>query len=386
MNWQFLYTLGADLAVSLFFCALLITLASVSRGAAVRGAILYAVGYAGFAASAAIFALILESPEPLPSPGWGLSLALCAAAAGLAAMIQGLARLLHLEVGDQWLRALWTGAAALVGLSLWPWPLEIPKKTWFDLVNVLGVSGLMVVLLRPHSQLYRLPAWVGAGCMAILLPLYVLCFFLDWPGPKVDLIPPYSEWVWLDLALWSTFSLCVMMLASFRALLTFSRHAHTDALTGCLNRRGFLDEISTLSNRPVSIPSVAVLVMDIDHFKTINDRWGHAVGDAYLGAFANAVRSCMRQSDLLARTGGEEFVSLLVGADVKVAEGVATKILDAVRSLRVPSEGQEVGTTVSVGIAVGDGLDLVPALQEQADRALYEAKRGGRDRKHVHSS
>ena len=94
----------------------------------------------------------------------------------------------------------------------------------------------------------------------------------------------------------------------------------------------------------------------------------------------------MRQSDLLARTGGEEFVSLLVGADVKVAEGVATKILAAVRSLRVPSDGQEVGTTVSVGIAVGDGLDLVPALQEQADRALYEAKRGGRDRKHVHSS
>jgi len=385
LNWPLLYTLGADLAVTLFFSALLITLATVSRRVTVRGAVLYAVGYTGFVTGSAIFALFLESQDPAQSLRWSSFLALLAASAGLAAMIHGLSRLVSLELGQSLVRKVWLGAAATIGMSLGPWPVEVPAKTWFDVVNVLGLSGLLLVLLRPYPQPYRLPAWAGAGCLAILAPLYVLCLLREWPGPKVDLIPPYSEWVWLDLALWNTFSLCVMMLASFRVLLTFSRHANTDALTGCLNRRGFLDEVSVLTARQGRSQPVAVLVMDIDHFKVINDRWGHAAGDAYLEAFAVAVRSCMRQSDLLARTGGEEFVSLLVGADERVAKGVATKILDAVRLLKISSDGQEVKTTVSIGIALGDGLDHVAALQEGADRALYEAKRSGRNRLHVHS-
>jgi diguanylate cyclase (GGDEF)-like protein len=175
-----------------------------------------------------------------------------------------------------------------------------------------------------------------------------------------------------------------MMVASFRALLTFSRDAGTDALTGCLNRRGLENEVASLSNRQdVEFP-VAVMSFDIDHFKAINDRCGHSAGDAYLQAFAGALKSCMRNSDLLARTGGEEFVGFLAGADGEAAHRVATKVLQAVRELTVAHEGQQINATVSIGIAVGVGLASAEALKELSDNALYDAKRSGRDRVHVY--
>jgi diguanylate cyclase (GGDEF)-like protein len=384
MDWTLLYTLATDLAAALAFSGLLVTLAMVSRRAAIRGAVPYAAGYLGFSSGSAVIAVMLEAPDPLLQFNWSARLALLVAAAGLAAMVDGLSRLLELQSGPRLARKVWWVAVATLVLAWVPWPIDVLPKTWFDLVNIVGVLCLIAVLLRPYPQPYRLAAWTGGACMLVLLPLYVLCFLLDWPGPKVTLIPSYSEWVWLDLALWNTLGLCVMMVASFRALLTFSRDAGTDALTGCLNRRGLENEVASLSNRQdVEFP-VAVMSFDIDHFKAINDRYGHSAGDAYLKAFAGALKSCMRNSDLLARTGGEEFVGFLAGADGEAAHRVATKVLQAVRELTVAHEGQQINATVSIGIAVGVGLASAEALKELSDKALYDAKRSGRDRVHVY--
>ena len=171
-----------------------------------------------------------------------------------------------------------------------------------------------------------------------------------------------------------------MMLASFRALVVFVRRSRTDALTHCLNRSGLEDELAMLVMRIPAEAPVVVLALDIDHFKAINDRLGHAAGDVYLERFAQAVQSSVRQSDRVARIGGEEFIALLVDAHPEAGERVAEKVLEAVRRLEVDHDGETIRATVSIGIASGFGLGSIEALMRRADRALYAAKGSGRDR------
>lgn len=153
--------------------------------------------------------------------------------------------------------------------------------------------------------------------------------------------------------------------------------ARTDALTGLLNRRALLE-----ANMTPFGPRKAIVVFDLDHFKLVNDRHGHAVGDIVLRRFGEIARNQSRRSDQVARLGGEEFA--LVMSEVtpelarKVAEGIAARFAEAEI---VTDKGVVLRNTVSAGIAFGDsgGPDLADVLS-RADRALYEAKRGGRNR------
>ena len=156
-----------------------------------------------------------------------------------------------------------------------------------------------------------------------------------------------------------------------------------DPLTACLNRRG-LDQVL---NQAVSSASrfggeIALLAIDIDHFKKINDTFGHLAGDAILRELADLLSQSSRGGDVVARVGGEEFIVLLPGADNETAGVVAERVMNAVRahSFRTARGHQRV--TVSVGIAcehVRDG-HVAGALRARADEALYVAKRLGRDR------
>ncbi len=158
------------------------------------------------------------------------------------------------------------------------------------------------------------------------------------------------------------------------------RHDH---LTGTFNRR-FLDEhLERLGSNLGSGGPLTVLMLDVDHFKEFNDRYGHQAGDALLQSFASAVGLCLRKSDYLARYGGEEFTAVLPGADLEMGRDTADRIIQTVRNIRVevPNEDSGRGITVSIGIATapGDGnnaKDLIKA----ADDALYRAKQEGRNR------
>ena len=123
-------------------------------------------------------------------------------------------------------------------------------------------------------------------------------------------------------------------------------------------------------------------MLDIDNFKAVNDNFGHQAGDQVLREVANICLATLRQNDVLARWGGEEFVILLCGADETVAKRVAERLLGSVRSADVPAiEGKRV--TISAGIALlGEG-ELLASAQRRADAALYEAKRNGRDQVQV---
>ncbi|AUL46814.1 histidine kinase [Bordetella trematum] len=148
----------------------------------------------------------------------------------------------------------------------------------------------------------------------------------------------------------------------------------TDALTGLLNRRG-LDEILQTEPRPGQ--SIAILAVDIDHFKSINDQLGHAAGDTVIRSIAALLRDRARASDILGRLGGEEFVVLLPNTERGQALQAADRIRAAVESFQALPGG---ACTVSIGVAMypHEGGTLTEVL-ECADLALYEAKRAGRN-------
>ena len=164
--------------------------------------------------------------------------------------------------------------------------------------------------------------------------------------------------------------------------------AWTDALTGVANRRFFDQALATASRRTLGGRQfLSVLMIDIDHFKLLNDRYGHPAGDACLRAVANALRQALvRPGDVLARYGGEEFVALLHEADADGARVVAERLRAAVQALAIENRDSALGM-VSVCVGTASGMLLadidVAALVDAADKALYEAKCAGRNQVRV---
>jgi len=161
-----------------------------------------------------------------------------------------------------------------------------------------------------------------------------------------------------------------------------------DGLTGCWNRvttDALLEHELRRAQR--SATPVAFVLLDLDHFKQVNDRHGHRTGDAVLRAFAETVRARLRSSDVFGRTGGEEFGLVLPGTDAVGALWLVEAVRRAIEAMAVPgADGRPMAVTVSAGVAVAD--PQVPLsgdrLYGQADQALYEAKRAGRNRVEVH--
>ncbi|MFP5343034.1 MAG: diguanylate cyclase [Candidatus Limnocylindria bacterium] len=169
-------------------------------------------------------------------------------------------------------------------------------------------------------------------------------------------------------------------LARAYSVLDAEARASTDALTGLPNRRYFDEYVSLSARRRRSGDAVGILMVDIDRFKVLNDTHGHGVGDEVLRAVAAAIVTAVREDDVPARFGGEEFVVLLRNPDPGVAIEVGERIRAAVRNLDLREHGVD-GVSVSVGVAVATEPDApIEDLIATADRAMYRAKRGGRDR------
>jgi len=157
--------------------------------------------------------------------------------------------------------------------------------------------------------------------------------------------------------------------------------ARTDQLTQLPNRRHFDEYCTLLASRRRASDKVAILAVDVDHFKRINDTYGHPVGDQVLRAIGNAIQVSVRDEDVPARYGGEEFVVLLRNPAPGVAIEIGERIRQSVRELDLSHSGVSERITVSVGVATGHAAgEPIDAIVERADRALYSAKRAGRDR------
>jgi diguanylate cyclase (GGDEF)-like protein len=155
-----------------------------------------------------------------------------------------------------------------------------------------------------------------------------------------------------------------------------------DPLTGLANRRAFLDSAAQLTQTQTArdVP-VAVFMIDLDRFKSVNDQFGHSVGDEVLRIFAESAQVNLRPTDIVARLGGEEFAVLLADACRDNAFKVAERIRSTFAALAATVAGHAVNATASIGVAIiQDPQQDVHALLAQADQALYRAKARGRNR------
>lgn len=169
--------------------------------------------------------------------------------------------------------------------------------------------------------------------------------------------------------------------------------ASRDILTGLINRRHMLELLHLEQRRCLRGVRVMLLAqMDIDHFKSINDTYGHGVGDMALQTFADVVRDNIRSSDVLSRWGGEEFVLLLSDTDIDGALLTLNRVRLAVQSADVAGAPAELRMTVSIGLATHIAGEALEVTLDRADQALYCAKRAGRnqvvlgERPHVHAT
>ena len=168
-----------------------------------------------------------------------------------------------------------------------------------------------------------------------------------------------------------------------QALEQIRQLATHDDLTGLLNRRAMLDRMQLEQRRSLRSGSPLLIAqLDIDHFKAVNDTHGHAAGDLVLQSFADTVRRNVRDTDVLARWGGEEFVLLLCDTPAADAVALMERLRQAVQAMQVPvaQGGQPITVTVSIGLARHAPADPLAGTLERADRALYAAKAGGRNR------
>jgi two-component system, cell cycle response regulator len=160
---------------------------------------------------------------------------------------------------------------------------------------------------------------------------------------------------------------------------TLRRDAQTDALTGLLNRRSLQSEVTT---RCVARERFGVLFMDLDHFKAVNDKFGHEMGDRVLVAVASVLKAALRPGDVVGRYGGEEFVAVVAGAGPESARLVAERLRGSIESM-LPPKGGPSALTLSIGTTVFDPRQIDERTEEllhRADMALYAAKRTGRNR------
>lgn len=271
-------------------------------------------------------------------------------------------------------------SAALPFAHGW-WVVDLLSFALLLVAPLLLAAGLAAWQQGGHRGGYYLCAWIPGLLFVIVRAIQII---LDWPQPA-----------WLEFALPAAFAYASVVLAFGLADHIVSvRHerdvahrlAEHDALTGVLNRRAILARLRSAfllareRNRPL-----AVLFLDLDHFKRINDSWGHQAGDQCLRAVIEPIASELRQGDALGRYGGEEFLAVLPGASVANAEGVAERIRRRVEELPMMVSGMRIGMTLSVGVATLDADVGTPDdLIERADAALYLSKSGGRNRVSTH--
>jgi diguanylate cyclase (GGDEF)-like protein len=199
--------------------------------------------------------------------------------------------------------------------------------------------------------------------------------------------------VWLTVlsfeALLFTISVAFILLAMAKER-TELRHrtaAMVDPLTGISNRRAFLLDAGLLAKRHSNNPRpTAVLLIDLDHFKSINDRFGHALGDRVLEIFTDAASHSIRSTDLIGRLGGEEFAAVLSDTSRDKALAIAERIRETFAQASQEVDGRPVCATVSIGLVHCEGAALdISELLAQADQALYFAKEHGRNRVEIAS-
>lgn len=236
-------------------------------------------------------------------------------------------------------------------------------------------SGPLRVTHWPVGILYLIH-----GAFALLRAFSVLA-----EPPRSDVFEPsvvQSLWFAQSLAIVNLTFIGVVLMVTQRVRLGIDRHAREDGLTGALNRHAFEQAAEAEWSRAIrhDLP-LSILVIDLDHFKALNDAHGHEAGDAWLRTFAELTGRMLRREDLICRYGGEEFLVLLPQTTIESASEAAERLRRATELHRLAHGDAAVALTASIGVAARNGEhNTLKSVIAAADRALYRAKAAGRNR------
>jgi diguanylate cyclase (GGDEF)-like protein len=305
----------------------------------------------------------------------------------------------------------WTGARLFDHQKPLPILMFGGAALWLIVCRLPGVAGSFDVRVFLSSGIITAYTWATAyefwrGRSEPLVSRWPAIFMLFAHGCLYLLRTPFGamlpwsptgsevfESVWLTVlsfeALLFTIAIAFILLAMAKERTEY-RHktaSLVDPLTGIANRRAFMRDGEALLRRQVSDPcAIAVMLLDLDHFKSINDRFGHAVGDHVLQVFSQAGSRCMRRMDLFGRLGGEEFAALLYDTNRDKALAAAEEIRTTFAEATSKVDDSPINATVSIGVVVShDPVSDFSVLLAQADHALYRAKESGRNRVEIAS-
>ncbi|MBH9551810.1 GGDEF domain-containing protein [Inhella gelatinilytica] len=285
-----------------------------------------------------------------------------------------------------------------------PHSTRIDLMVWSAVALGYAVLPLGSVSVRGYTLLYSLPAafWLGALAWelgralqaqeprALGLPLAapfalaaaVMLARTGWlldPEATATPDPLAPLWAFVCLVIFLNVSLATCVVA--RLLQIIRRQALIDPLTGVANRRHFNEQLAlALARQRRNGQPLCLMLLDLDHFKPLNDRHGHAAGDAALVQVAQRLKASLREVDLAARIGGEEFALLLPDTPLAQALEVAQRLRQTLRATPPQWDGQALVVTVSGGVVQAQGNSSAEGLLQAADAALYRAKGEGRDR------
>lgn len=296
----------------------------------------------------------------------------------------------------------WQGMRVFVGRRPHFWYSVVTPSLWLLICAVPGFMdniSLRVIIasavIAGYSMLTARELWrqdqeALPSRSAAIVTLVSFAVFIGLRAPFVGYLPfpmgaqPMSS-LWLAifnlvvLAHVGAFAMLMVSLTKERREAEQRKFAMIDPLTGLMNRRAFMAAVERAARRGRRDP-MTLLVLDLDHFKQVNDRYGHEIGDRVLYGFAQVAERVTRPNDQLYRMGGEEFCFLLPDCELTEALGVAERIRTGFAALVIDARGVEAKTTVSIGLATDGGAPIdLEVLLEAADAALYEAKARGRN-------
>jgi diguanylate cyclase (GGDEF)-like protein len=284
-------------------------------------------------------------------------------------------------------------ALALIGVAIWLVACRVPAFAASPELRLLVGSGIVTAytwLAAYEFWRSRDEALVSRWPAIFMLFTHGSLFLLRTPIGTMSNAETGNGLAmsgWLELlsleGLLFTISIAFILLAMAKERTEYHHRtaASTDALTGIANRRGFLEQAMAQRAAASANSPVAVLLFDIDHFKRVNDRFGHPVGDRTLQIFAETAKAHIGELGTVGRWGGDEFVAVLFDTSREIAATVGERIQRTFEDTAAGIDGRVVGATVSTGVAFsGHGPFELPALLLRADQALYQAKEDGRNR------
>jgi diguanylate cyclase (GGDEF)-like protein len=282
--------------------------------------------------------------------------------------------------------------AALIATTMVAYPVMFVQgiRQWSFTVAVLPVLALCGVLawklFLQTDDRFKVPARLTAAFLTIhLLAVAYRCRLSLRGLSGATAASPWADprWMYSMLAIMLVAYCLLLMYALFTVIEMHSTVAHaagSDALTGAMNRRALMKQATREVSRSERFAKpLAIVCMDLDNFKRVNDTHGHGGGDAALCAFVDLVKEQMRSCDLFARTGGEEFVLVLPGMDATGATRVAETLRHSLEQMRVHYDGRMIVMTASAGVTDRRPDDSLVTMLKRADGLLYRAKASGRN-------